>query len=102
MLPCSLPWEGLETGSLQSMRTGDTSWSSTEILLYYFHLKTLKYSNFLCALSSDSEKLDHQTLHHLIQSLKLMEITFSCFGTVLSTSDWCHQSFAEQTKQEIL
>lgn len=40
------------------------------VLLCYFHWKTLefKYSNFICALSSDSEKLDHQMLHNLIQS----------------------------------
>lgn len=66
MLPCSLPWEVLESGSLQSMRTGDTSWSragSSPLL----HLKTRWSSSIAMALSSDSEKLDHQILHHLIQ-----------------------------------
>lgn len=66
MLPCSLPWEVLETGSLQSVRAGDTSWSragSSPLLLSLANTLEFKYSNFVWALFSDSE-----TLHNLIQS----------------------------------
>lgn len=66
MLPCSLPWEVLETGSLQSVRAGDTSWGragSSPLLLSLANTLEFKYSNFVWALFSDSE-----TLHNLIQS----------------------------------
>lgn len=55
MLPCSLPWEVLE-----SVRAGDTSWSrtgSSPLLLSLANTLEFKYSNFVWALFSDSEKL---------------------------------------------